>query len=205
MWLTEVISNHADFFSHSPWYFIFKRCQRPCLFYSGNPWIVNMLLVVLFVCRDNEWGASGFILFLRLELGPKDLHLVETNRIVEMKESSVSLQVTGCHGWWGLTPCLRMLFAWFFSALKHLAMPTSAAGWMQMLCTAQLPSSSAVGVGTHLWVWALILPLYLHSRYLHQVCSDNRTRPRAEQEIQLLHFLFTQLIWKGRVAFIPRN
>lgn len=44
------------FFFHSPWYFTSTRSQNPGLFYSGNPWIVIMLLVLPFVCRDNEQG-----------------------------------------------------------------------------------------------------------------------------------------------------
>lgn len=193
------------FFFHSPWYFPYKRCQRPGLFYSGNPWVVNMLLVVLFVCRDNEWGASSFILFLRLEWGPKTLHLVEPNRIVETKESPVSLQSLGFMGDEVSHHASECLLPVFFFSIKA---PGNAHKCSRMDAGA-VHCSAAVGLGTLLGVWALISPLYLHSRYCiwaqHQVCCDNRTRPRAEQEIQLPCLLFTQLFWKGRVAFIPGN
>lgn len=49
----------VQIFFQSAWYFTCKTSQNPCLFYSGGPWIVFILLVLLlFVCRDYEWDAS---------------------------------------------------------------------------------------------------------------------------------------------------
>lgn len=61
MWLTEIRSNHTFFFfPQSAWYFTCKPSQNLGLFYSGDPWIVIILLVLLlFVCGSNEWDASA--------------------------------------------------------------------------------------------------------------------------------------------------
>lgn len=157
-------------------------------------------------------GPSSFILFLflRLRWGPKNLHLVESNRkLVERKKIlTVFQQVTGLPRWSGFTlgDSSESFFP-AFSGLKHLAMPTSAAGWMQMLGTAQLPPSSPAGLGTHLRACYPFVSTenVVFGPKVRQVRCDCENRPRTKQEIQLPCLLFIELIWKERVAFSPGN
>lgn len=89
-------------FFQSVWYFTCKTSQNLGLFYSGDPWIVIILLVLLlFVCRSNEWDASALSFSSSSDLdGVRGTNL----KLVEIKKILTAFhQVIRFHGWSSFT------------------------------------------------------------------------------------------------------
>lgn len=89
-------------FFQSDWYVICKTSQNPGLYYAGDPWIVFILLVLLlFVCRDNEWDASDLSFSSSSDLDGNqgtNLKLVEIKKILTYFQ-----QFARFCGWSGVT------------------------------------------------------------------------------------------------------